>query len=124
MNEILENNEKVLREFFVGIASNNYYDGLSHQLYLDLNNNKIFIICEVSDNTWLQRDDGSLLLVAKVNGYSDIPEEEWYTEGCDLYDYGYQEWLENIELTVEDILANQEYEEWKELKETEMTFDN
>jgi len=97
MNEILEKNLPVLREYFAGLASCNYYDGTSYQLYLDLDDNTLTIKHEVSDNTWSQRDDGSLICLLKTSGYADIPEEDRYSDGCDLYDYGYAEWLDEIE---------------------------
>lgn len=97
MNEIIEKNESVLHKYFEGIASCNYYDGTSYQLYLDLDDNTMSIKQEISDNTWSQRDDGSLICLLKTSGYADIPEEERYSDDCDLYDYGYAEWLDGIE---------------------------
>lgn len=93
MNEIIEKNLPVLREYFEGLVSCNYYDGTSYQLYLDLDDNSLTIKHEVSDNTWSQRDDGSLICLLKTSGYADIPEAERYT----VYDYGYTEWLDGIE---------------------------
>jgi len=99
--EIMDKNENVLVEFFTGIASCNFYDGLSHQLYLDLDDNTITIKTEASDNTWSQRDDGSLVCLEKVSGYCDIPETERYTQDCDLYDYGYSDWKDGLFDTIE-----------------------
>lgn len=90
-------NAAIMQEFFIGIASCDYYDGMSHQLYFDCDDNTLSIHTESSSNSWLQRDDGSLVQVDRVNGYCDTPEEERYTDGCDLDDYGYSDWLDIIE---------------------------
>lgn len=94
----LDVNKPVLDEFFTGIASCDFYDGLSHQLYLDLDDMTLSINTEASDNSWLQRDDGSLIQIYRVSGYCDTPEEERYnTERGDwLPDFGYQEWLDEL----------------------------
>lgn len=105
MNEIMEKNENVLREFFVGIASCNYYNGLSYQLYLDLDDNTMSIKQEVSDNTWSQRDDNSLICITKVSGYADTPEDERYTEDCSLSDFGYYEWLDEMEEIIDQLVS-------------------
>ncbi len=102
--KIMENNKEKLAEFFAGIASCNYYDGLSHQLYLDLDDGTIIENTEASDNTWLQRNDGSLVHILNVSGYCDIPEDERYTDGCDLYDYGYRDWLDDVATKINDLL--------------------
>lgn len=93
---ILDANDAVLEGFFTGIASCSHYDGLSHQLYLDLYDDKLEEYTEVSDNTWHERRDGSLVLLATEGGFCDIPESERYKIGHDLADYGYGEWLEEI----------------------------
>lgn len=98
-------NEAVLVEFFTGIASCNYYDGMSYQLYLDRDDNTLSIHQEVSNQSWLQRDDGSLVQVECVCGYCDIPVDERYTDGCDLNDYGYGEWIDMIEQKIDTALA-------------------
>lgn len=46
-----EENQAILQEFFVGIASCDYYDGNSYQLYLDLDDNTLRIHQEASDNS-------------------------------------------------------------------------
>lgn len=92
-----DNNDAVLQEFFIGVVSGNYYDGLSHQLYLDTDNGELSIHSEASSNSWLSRDDGSLALVLEVSGYCDVPENERYTDECSLSDFGYSEWLHEID---------------------------
>lgn len=102
---IVAKNEGVLEEFFQGCASCDYYDGLSHQLYLDRDDDTLLINTEASDNSWLQRGDGSLIQVLRVSGYCDIPADERYTEGCDLYDYGYADWLDMVKDEIKTALT-------------------
>lgn len=90
-------NEAVLSDYFKGIASCDYYDGSSYQLYLDLIDNTLTIHHEASDQSWIQRDDESLVMIYKVSGYSDTPEDERYTDECDLNDYGFGEFADEIE---------------------------
>jgi hypothetical protein len=103
--KIIEKNNEILREYFVGIASDNYYNcnGLSYQLYLDLDDDTMDIKVEASGNTWSQRDDGSLIKIMEISGYSDIPENELYTNGCDIYDYGFTDWLDGIEEIIDNL---------------------
>lgn len=96
-DEIMNKNTSKLKEFFEGIVSCDYYNGMSYQLYLDLDDNTMRIYEHISDSTWNQRSDESLVLLYKVSGYSDIPENERYNEECDLMDFGYYEWLEEIQ---------------------------
>ncbi|MDD2664396.1 MAG: hypothetical protein PHD19_11650 [Dechloromonas sp.] len=92
----VDGNLATLQQYFAGLASCDYYDGLSHQLYLDLDDNSLLINTEASDNSWLQRDDGSLVLIYRVSGYCDTPADERYSaeRGDDLNDYGYTDWLD------------------------------
>lgn len=99
-------NEAVLVEFFEGIASCDYYDGTAYQLYLDLDDNSLMINREASDQSWLQRDDGSLIKLTSVSGYADTPTDERYTDDCDLNDYGYGEWIDQIEASIEQALQS------------------
>jgi hypothetical protein len=94
-SEILEmpENNAVLTAYFIGIASCEFYDGQSYQLYFDAHDNSLFIHQEVSSNSRLSRADGSLHRIWTVSGYCDIPYAERYTDGCSLDDYGYSEWL-------------------------------
>ena len=89
-----DDNAKTLSDFFTSMADGSAYNGTSHQLYLDLNDGEIIYNHEVSGNTWLQRDD------------NDTPEDELYTEDCDLLDYGYAEWLDYAEQKIEEALSN------------------
>lgn len=100
-----EDNQSVLQTFFVGIASCDYYDGTSHQLYLDTDDYTLRIHQEASDQSWLQRDDGSLIRICQVSGYADTPADERYTDdGCDLNDYGYADWLDMIEAKIGELI--------------------
>lgn len=106
-SDIISNaaNKTVLVEFFIGIASCDYYDGTSYQLYLDLDDNTLSINQEASNQSWLQRDDGSLVTLASVSGYSDTPLDERYTDDCDLNDYGYGEFVDQIEQKITEVLC-------------------
>ena len=101
---ILEANSAVVEAFCVGCASGAYYDGTSYQLYLDLDDDSIHVHHEVSDQSWIQRDDGSLVKLDSVSGYCDIPEDERYTEGCNLDDYGYGEYLDQLQIKIAEAL--------------------
>ncbi|MDX8400822.1 MAG: hypothetical protein R8K20_11345 [Gallionellaceae bacterium] len=95
--KIIENNIGTVVDYFEGVASCDYYDGLCRRLYLDLDDNSISESTEASENTWLQRDDGSLVEIARISGYCDTPDDERYTDGCDLMDYGYDVWVGELE---------------------------
>jgi len=113
VEEIMKNeaNAAVLEEFFSGLASCDYYDGLSYQLYVDTRNDSLLIHQEASDQSYLIRDDGSLLLVRKVSGYSDLPENERYRKKDHLLsDFGYADWLDEIELEIASILNDRKIE--------------
>lgn len=93
------------------MASGTYYDGTSYQLYLDLNDGEIFENHEVSSNSWLERTDGSLIQILTVSGYDDTPEDELYNDECDISDYGFAEWLDEVESKIEKILTDIEQKE-------------
>lgn len=97
-------NIKVIERFFIGLASGDYYDGRCYSLYLDLDDNSITESVEASANTWQQRDDGSLVEIVRECGYCDTPADERYTNDCDLSDFGYAEWLDNLESTISDAI--------------------
>lgn len=105
-NDIIstESNSSVLIEFFKGVASCDYYDGSSYQLYLDKDDNSLMINREASDQSWLQRDDGSLVQIHSVSGYADLPEDERYTDDCDIMDFGYPEFVDMIEAKINEAL--------------------
>lgn len=103
--EIMEKNEQELKNWFIADVSGNHWDGLSHQLYLDLDDNSIYQITEPSDQSWQQRDDGSLVQIDHHCGYNDIPEDELYTDGCSIYDYGYEDYLDEMEQLINDAIS-------------------
>lgn len=90
-------NAAVIEEFFTGIASGQYYNGTCYQLYLDTSDNTLRINQEASDQSFLHRDDGSLVMIRKAGGYCDLSGDDLYTEGCNLDDYGFSFFLEEIE---------------------------
>lgn len=100
-----ESNQAILEEFFTGIASCSYYDGLCYRLYLDERGDTLFISQEASENTWRERDDGTLHEIDRVSGYCDIPQNERYTAGCDLAGYGYADWLDRMESEIAEAVS-------------------
>ena len=73
--EIMETSIDTINEFFDGQATGAYYDGTCYRLYLDKSDNTLFIDHQPSDQTWMQRDDGSLAIIYTVQGYCDLPED-------------------------------------------------
>jgi hypothetical protein len=110
---ILEKNKDVLIEFFVGFASCEYYNGTSYQLYLDLHDDTMFIHQEASDQSWLQRDDGSIIQIDRVSGYCDIPEDEQYQDGDDINDFGYDAFIKNVASLIADALLAWTEDDWE-----------
>ena len=102
---VADQNLAVITEYFKGIASCSYYDGLSYQLYIDADDNTLSIHQEISSNSWLQREDGSLIRVWEVSGYCDIPQHERYTDGCDLSDYGFYAWQNELSQRIAEALG-------------------
>lgn len=98
---IIDNNMKVLSEFFKNTTSCEYYDGLSYQLYLDMNDDTLIISQQISNNDYLQRDDSNLIQIHRVSGYCDIPINERYTDEYDLSNYGFDDWITIIEDEIE-----------------------
>ena len=102
--EIMQLNETILKKWFLGDVSGNHWDGRSWQLYIDLDDNSMYYIVEPSDQTWQQREDGSLVQVDTHCGYSDLPADELYTDGCSIYDYGYQDHLDEMEQLINEAI--------------------
>ncbi len=101
---ILEANAAIAEAFFIGCASGDYYDGSSYQLYLDLDDESLREHHEASDQSWIQRDDGSLVQLSRISGYCDIPAEERYTEACNLDDYGYAAYLDELQSKIAEAM--------------------
>lgn len=107
IDTIIDTNTGILTEFFAGIASCEYYDNMSHQLYLDLDDGKMFINLEAVNSSYLCRDDGSLIRVLCVSGICDTPEDERYDaeSGDSLEDYGFSDWLDQVRAALTEVLA-------------------
>jgi hypothetical protein len=109
--DIVENldNADVLREFFIGGASGDYYDGTCWSLYLDLTDNTLFI--EQQNYNDASRCD-FLVRLSFICGYTDQPQDELFHAGDDVNDYGWDEFIDQVERRVEVALTKQllEYE--------------
>jgi hypothetical protein len=112
LEEIRDEYISILVEYFEGIVSNEYFDGASHQLYMDMDDMTFFISHEASDNSWLEREDGTLVRILTINAYANDEDEEPYNDKeCNLYDYGFAEFIENIKELVSKLLEGEEDEE-------------
>lgn len=104
--DILDNNSEELVKYYKFFLTGN--GGQTYcRLYLDLDDGSLFESCEASCNTWLQRDDDSLIILHGHNSYgADLNEEEleWLEEDG-VSDFGFQEWIDNeIEPAIEAAL--------------------
>lgn len=87
---------------------------LYRRIYLDLREMSLFESTEVSCNTWLQRDDGSLQAVARDEGWgADLTEaEKAHLDADGVSDFSYAEWLDNaLEPAIQQAM-----DEWEERK--------
>ncbi len=111
--EIIDNNTAIINEYFAGIASGEYYNGTCYQLYLDLDDGTLRINQEASTQSWLQRDDGSLVMLHRVSGYDDRPQDQRYNaaDGDDLSDFGLGDWLDGELTPAIDRALNPSWEE-------------
>ena len=79
-----------MAEWVCNVGTNAYGGGCCYQLYLDLHDHTLVVNYEVSSNSWLQRDDGSLTKIAQYeNLCGDICEpydgwEQWYREELEI----------------------------------------
>lgn len=105
-SEIIDQNIAVIEEFFTGIANGNYYNGMCWRLYLDMRDSSIIKSVRVGFDTKVYRNDGSLIEIARAHGYIDTPEDELFTDGCDLMDFKYGEWLSDLEERIAEALAD------------------
>ena len=107
----MPDNRVTIREFFTGIASGRYYNWMCYRLYLDLDDNSIYEYVEASENTWQQRDDGSLAEIACVCGYINAPDDLYSRdEKTSLDDWGYEEWLDGLAIEIGNIQTTKENE--------------
>ena len=65
------------------------------RIYLDLNDMSFFENCEASQNTWIERNDGSLVEIVRDSGYGyDLSEDELdWLETDGVSDFGYENWM-------------------------------
>ena len=60
--------KRVVGEFARGIKSGRYYRGTTcFQLYFDLRNETFWITEEVSENSYVKREDGSLIQILRTS---------------------------------------------------------
>lgn len=77
-------NAAVLSEFFGGMDSGRFGNGMSHQLYFCCYSESINWHLEHSDNSWHQRNDGSYV---KLKVYSNVYGREKQTEYANYTDF-------------------------------------
>lgn len=65
------------------------------RIYLDLHDMSFFENCEASCNTWIQRDDASLVEIARDSGYGyELTKEELdWLEADGVSNFGYEDWM-------------------------------
>lgn len=106
---ILENYEDVLvnfyKEYLVG-CKGQYYT----RLYLDLTDYSLFVSIQASSNTWLHRDDGSLIEVAHDAGWGvDLTADELVQlEQDGVFGFGYFDYRSEMEEIITSALASKE----------------
>lgn len=66
-----------MSEWVNGVGTNNYGCGQTYTLYLDTDNDTLFIDCQATSNTWLCREDGSLLSIATYSNPDDETCTPW-----------------------------------------------
>nr|DAV34453.1 MAG TPA: hypothetical protein [Caudoviricetes sp.] len=109
LDDVFEKNQDVMCDFFVNSLIGCKGQCYTH-LYLDLHDGCIFQNVEASSNTWLERDDDSLVEIAADEGWGydlDDDEIEHLRNGY-LSDFGYNEWLNQV---AENIQYKAIYEE-------------
>lgn len=109
LDDVFEKNQDVLVEYFrnklVGCGGQCYT-----RLYLDLHDGSIFQNVEASSNTWLQRDDDSLVEIDADSGWGwDLSEDEiTHLDVNGICDFGYNDWLCQIAENVRDKAIHEE----------------
>lgn len=103
--EIAARYAEVLTDFFkqslIGCSGRCYT-----RVYLDLRDLSLFVSTEVSCNTWLHRDDGSLVEITHDSGWgADLTDEELaWLEQDGLSEFGYPEWFDEIVSAIATVL--------------------
>jgi hypothetical protein len=109
LDEVFEKNQDVMVDYYI-----NALIGCKGQcytrLYLDLHDGNIFQNTEASSNTWLQRDDDSLVEIDADAGWGyDLNDDDIeHLRNGNLSDFGYAEWLNQV---AENIQLKATYEE-------------
>lgn len=92
-------NTDTLREFYRGIVSGDYYDGMRYSLCLDRATGALTMRQEASGSTWYERETE----LVHVQGCDDPA--PGYEPGDNLDDHGYSDWAADIEARIEEALA-------------------
>lgn len=94
--KIVNEYDNVIRNFFENMAIGCKGQCYS-RLYLDLHSMEIFQNVEVSQNTWIERDDDSLSEIAHDCGFGwDLSEDEIdYLKEYGVSDFGYHDWIDD-----------------------------
>lgn len=97
LDDVFEKNQEVLIEYYknalIGCKGQCYT-----RLYLDLHDGHIFQNIQASSDTWLQRDDDSLVEIDADAGWGyDLNDDEIeHLLNDNLSDFGYAEWLNQV----------------------------
>lgn len=93
-------NSDTMSEWINGVGTNAYGGGSSHQLYLDMDNDSLLISEQPTSQSWLQRNDGSLVRIAS---YSNPDSAE-----CEPYDDWEANYRDELETTLQEAIDGQE----------------
>ena len=88
---ILDANRTKIEKFFAVMACGSHYNGVCWRLYLDLNDYTLTINREAINQSWLQRDDGSLVRLLQISGDNGSQADQL---GCDRKDFGLAKWID------------------------------
>lgn len=94
------------REFLKGCGGEHY-----NRLYLDLNYMSLLLDTQSDANTWLQREDGSLVEIAYDQGYGVglSASELNRLEKDGVQDFGFQEWVHSkLEPSIQEVLESRQ----------------
>ena len=94
------------REFLKGCGGEHY-----NRLYLDLNYMSLLLDTETDANTWLQREDGSLVEIAydQGNGVGLSASQLARLEEDGVQDFGFREWVQSsLEPSIQEVLDSRQ----------------
>lgn len=109
--EIIDNSDFDFSEWFKQSLIGNGGQ-TCRRIYFDLDDMSFFENIEASENTWLQRDDGSLHEVARDKCWgADLSQDELdFLEQDGVSEFGFQEWMDNELIpSVQESLAKKKY---------------